>query len=72
MPDGRDRAGPGPASFERFYADSFDQVYRALAVALGDVHLAREAADEGMARAFVSWAKVSGYDRPAGGCSGSG
>jgi RNA polymerase sigma factor (sigma-70 family) len=65
----RDRAAHGPPadfSFESFYAASADRVYRALVVALGDVHLAREAADEAMARAFVAWPKVSTCDNPSG------
>jgi DNA-directed RNA polymerase specialized sigma24 family protein len=54
------------ATFESFYASAVDRVYRALAVALGDVHLAREAGDEAMARAFVQWRQVSGTANPAG------
>jgi RNA polymerase sigma-70 factor (ECF subfamily) len=64
---------PGSAShdppvdtFEAFYAASVDRVYRALAVALGDVQLAREATDEAMARAFMRWQQVSGCDNPGG------
>ncbi|MBM2614305.1 RNA polymerase sigma factor [Actinoplanes sp. LDG1-06] len=57
------RAG---GSFETFYASTADRVYRALAVALGDVHLAREATDEAMARAYVRWRQVSVADNPAG------
>ena len=63
-----DRAGHGPPAeqFETFYAASADRVYRALAVTLGDVHLAREATDEAMARAFVRWRQVAGVDNPGG------
>lgn len=53
-------------SFESFYAASVDRVYRALAVTLGDAHLAREATDEAMARAFVRWGQIAGRDNPGG------
>jgi RNA polymerase sigma-70 factor (ECF subfamily) len=33
---------------------------------LGDVHLAAEAADEAMARAYAQWRKVGDFDNPAG------
>ena len=39
---------------------------RALALTLGDAHLAAEAVDEAMARAYARWSKVGGYDSPAG------
>jgi len=62
-----DRASDPPTdSFEEFYAGTADRVYRALAVTLADIHLAREAADEAMARAFVHWSKVARYDNPGG------
>jgi RNA polymerase sigma-70 factor (ECF subfamily) len=63
-----DRADHDPPvdSFESFYTASVDRIYRALAVTLGDVHLAREAADEAMARAFVRWGQVAGFDNPGG------
>ncbi|HJR92961.1 MAG TPA: sigma factor-like helix-turn-helix DNA-binding protein [Acidimicrobiia bacterium] len=48
----------------------YDRSYRRLAVALsstlGDQDLGREAADEGMARAYAHWSAVSQYDNPAG------
>jgi DNA-directed RNA polymerase specialized sigma24 family protein len=68
VPHPVDSADPGPPadSFEVFYAASVDRVYRALAVTLGDPHLAREAADEAMARAFVRWPQVAGFDNPGG------
>jgi DNA-directed RNA polymerase specialized sigma24 family protein len=55
-----------PLDFERFYRDSYAAIARALAVTLGDADLAREATDEGMIRAYVRWAKISGYDNPGG------
>lgn len=64
----RDSASHDPPSdsFEIFYAAAVDRVYRALAVTLGDVHLAREATDEAMARAFARWGQVSRCDNPGG------
>jgi RNA polymerase sigma factor (sigma-70 family) len=64
--DGAIHDPPEGLSFETFYAVSLDRVYRALAVALGDAHLAREATDEAMARAFVNWRRVSRCDNPGG------
>jgi DNA-directed RNA polymerase specialized sigma24 family protein len=53
-------------SFEAFYRGQVDTVYRALAVTLVDPHLAREAADEAMVRAYAAWSRVGTYDNPAG------
>jgi RNA polymerase sigma factor (sigma-70 family) len=53
-------------SFESFYRGRVDSVYRALAVTLGDVGLAREATDEAMLRAYTRWEVVGSYDSPAG------
>jgi DNA-directed RNA polymerase specialized sigma24 family protein len=64
---------PGPTrppaarrSFEVFYRDEVDRLYRALAVTLGDHHVGREAIDEAMARACARWRTVGGYDSPGG------
>ncbi|MFF5289171.1 RNA polymerase sigma factor [Paractinoplanes globisporus] len=65
-PDAAEHGPPADSSFETFYGASVDRVHRALAVALGDVHLAREATDEAMARAFVRWPAVSRCDNPGG------
>jgi RNA polymerase sigma factor (sigma-70 family) len=46
-------------SFERFYAESWQLVYRALVVGIGDTDLAREAVDEAMVRAYERWGTVS-------------
>lgn len=69
----RERAGPaddtGPPddqTFEAFYRTHVDRVYRALALTLGNVELAREATDEAMARAYARWDRVSTYDNPGG------
>jgi RNA polymerase sigma factor (sigma-70 family) len=52
--------------FEAFYKAEVDRVYRALAVTVGDAHLAREATDEAMARAYAHWRRVSACDNPGG------
>ena len=52
--------------FEEFYRAEADRLYRALAVTLGDPHLAREAADEAMARAYAQWSRVRDHDNPGG------
>lgn len=52
--------------FEAFYRGHVERVYRALAVTLSDPQLAREAADEAMARAYAHWRRVRGLDNPGG------
>ncbi|MDQ1438287.1 MAG: hypothetical protein QOK43_1916 [Acidimicrobiaceae bacterium] len=54
------------ARFDDFYRGTRDPVARALAVTLGDGHLAAEAVDEAMARAYQRWDQVGGYDNPGG------
>jgi RNA polymerase sigma-70 factor (ECF subfamily) len=68
VPAVREPAGAGGAAepFEAFYRAHVDRVYRALAVTLGDSQLAREAADEAMARAYAHWRRVRGLDNPGG------
>ncbi|MBF9134673.1 sigma-70 family RNA polymerase sigma factor [Plantactinospora sp. S1510] len=52
--------------FDAFYRANSDRVYRALALTLGNHDLAREAADEAMARAYARWQRVRGMENPAG------
>ncbi len=52
--------------FTGFYRDAYPAVARALAYTLGDTDLAREAADEAMARAYPRWDALAGYDNPGG------
>jgi RNA polymerase sigma factor (sigma-70 family) len=59
-------ARAAPTDFEAFYRANIDRVYRALAVTLRQDELAREAADEAMARAYAKWATVGHFDNPAG------
>jgi DNA-directed RNA polymerase specialized sigma24 family protein len=55
-----------PHDFTEFYRAAWPGIARALSLALGDRDLAVEATDEAMARAYARWAKLSGYDNPAG------
>lgn len=59
-----DLAGAG--SFEAFYERHLDRVHRAVACALGDADVARDAVDEAMARACARWRTVRHYDDAAG------
>lgn len=52
--------------FGVFYRETWERVYRPLAVILRDHDLAREAVDEAMVRAFQRWPKVRTYDNPVG------
>jgi len=56
----------GDGSFEVFYAEHFESVFRGLAVAFRDPLLAEEAAQEAFARAFTRWDRVHDMERPAG------
>jgi DNA-directed RNA polymerase specialized sigma24 family protein len=66
-----DAVGAGPTTlryrdFDSFYRTCWSDVYRPLAVTLGDPDLAREAVDEAMIRAYRRWRSVRGYRNPAG------
>lgn len=52
--------------FEEFYRDQRATIGRALAITLGDTHLASEAVDEAMARAYQRWSRVQALDNPGG------
>ena len=54
------------ASFEPFYRQNRQHLFRALAITLGDRDLAADAADEAMARAYQHWRSVQSYDNQAG------
>jgi RNA polymerase sigma-70 factor (ECF subfamily) len=58
--------GSGDGSFEAFYAEHFESVFRGLAVAFRDPLLAEEAAQEAFARAYTRWERVHDMERPAG------
>ena len=53
-------------TFKAWYAVTRPVIARALAVTLGDAELAGEAADEAMARAYQSWAKIEHTDNRDG------
>lgn len=57
---------PVSLPFEVFYRDNAETLYRALAVTISDADLAREATDEGLARAFAHWQRVGTLENPAG------
>lgn len=52
--------------FTAFYERRRAEVHAAVAVTLGDHHLAADAVDEAFVRAAERWGQVSGMDRPAG------
>jgi DNA-directed RNA polymerase specialized sigma24 family protein len=56
----------GGEDFTEFYRANYTNVARALSYTLGNVELGSEATDEAMARAYARWAKIGGYDSPAG------
>jgi RNA polymerase sigma-70 factor (ECF subfamily) len=53
-------------SYEAFFDEHYDQVRRALTVALADAALAEDAAQDAFARAYVHWRTVAAMERPAG------
>jgi RNA polymerase sigma factor (sigma-70 family) len=53
-------------SFADFYSVNHASVARALSATLGDDHLATEAVDEAMARAYQRWDHVRGLESPGG------
>jgi RNA polymerase sigma-70 factor, ECF subfamily len=55
----RMREKKGHEGFETFYRDAWDRTYRTLAVTFRDAELAKEAVDEGMARALSNWRYLS-------------
>jgi len=54
------------ASFEDFYRSERESLARALALTLRDDHLAVEAVDEAMTRAYGRWGRVGGLESPGG------
>ncbi len=53
-------------SFEAFYMEHRSSIGRALAVTLRDDHLASEALDEAMLRAYQRWSEICRLESPAG------
>ncbi|MEU1684633.1 RNA polymerase sigma factor [Micromonospora sp. NPDC005707] len=62
----RDRDTSPHLPFEQFYRDHVDRIHRALALAVGDTAVAREATDEAMVRAYARWDRVRRLDNPGG------
>jgi RNA polymerase sigma-70 factor (ECF subfamily) len=58
--------GDRSESFEAFFAEQFESVFRGLSVAFRDPLLAEEAAQEAFTRAYVRWSHVGVMERPAG------
>jgi RNA polymerase sigma-70 factor (ECF subfamily) len=56
----------GVLTFEGFYVEHQQSVVRAVALAFGDLDVAREATDEAFVHALEAWARVSRMDSPAG------
>jgi RNA polymerase sigma-70 factor (ECF subfamily) len=52
--------------FEAFYAQTWQEIYRAVALAIGEADLAREAVDEAMTRAYERWHSVSSMNNSRG------
>jgi RNA polymerase sigma-70 factor (ECF subfamily) len=61
-----DRTIPTTRSFDAFCRSESDRLARALALALNNPELGRDAAAEALARAWERWSKVGEYDNPAG------
>jgi RNA polymerase sigma-70 factor (ECF subfamily) len=55
-----------PIDFETWYRHEHPRLVTLLAASTGDAPLARDAADEAVARAFERWERVSRMDSPAG------
>jgi RNA polymerase sigma-70 factor (ECF subfamily) len=56
----------GGTDFERYYRRHAEPLRRALCLAVGDVDLGTEAADEALARACERWDHIGGYVNPDG------
>jgi RNA polymerase sigma-70 factor (ECF subfamily) len=53
-------------TFDEFFADHYDEVVRALSLAVSDRGRAEDAAQEAFARAYRKWSTVATMDRPVG------
>ena len=58
--------GDRSESFEAFFAEQYESVFRGLSVAFRDPLLAEEAAQEAFTRAYVRWDRVQRMERPSG------
>jgi len=57
--------GTRSESFEAFFGEHYESVFRGLSVAFREPLLAQEAAREAFTRAYTQWARVRGVERPA-------
>lgn len=55
-----------PDSFEDFYRENRDRLFRALLVVTRDRHQADELVQESFARVWARWDRVASMDKPAG------
>ena len=58
--------GDRSESFEAFFGEHYESVFRGLSVAFRDPLLAEEAAQEAFTRAYTRWERVHAMERPAG------
>ena len=56
----------GTPDFAEFYESEYPGLRRALSVALGDVGVAEEAAQEAFVKAWLRWRRVGRMERPVG------
>jgi DNA-directed RNA polymerase specialized sigma24 family protein len=64
--EGLARIGPGPGSFDRWYAREHPRLITTLLLATGEVELAVEGVDEACARALERWDRVGSMESPTG------
>ena len=58
--------GDRSESFEAFFDEHYESVFRGLSVAFREPLLAEEATQEAFTRAYARWERVNGMERPAG------
>lgn len=56
--------GSDGANFPAFYVREYPLMLRAASLIVGDRHAAEDVVQEGFARAYARWNRVSGYDKP--------
>ena len=64
--EGRPERAGRPESFEEFYLEHRDRLFRALLVVTRDRHEADELVQESFARVWAKWDRVRAMDNPAG------
>jgi RNA polymerase sigma-70 factor (ECF subfamily) len=61
-----ERSGPAPLTFETFYLERHESLYRALWLVTRNQHEAEEIAQDAFLRIFERWDRVGGMDDPGG------